>query len=170
MDSEAVNYLKVDEPQFDVLSILIGAATRYVEAEQGRALIAQTWDLTLDHFPLWRDEWYPYGPQAIRLPKLPLQSVTHVKYIDEAGVLQTWATPAGYVVDLAGGLIRPAFGVDYPVARAVANAVTVRFVAGPTIPAPEDKALVLQRIAYYHENREAIAEDAVNTHRVWAIG
>lgn len=61
--------------------------------------------------------------------KGPLVSVTHVKYLDSAGVLQT-LDPANYLVDTVTACIVPAYGMSWPVVRAQNNAVQIEYVAG----------------------------------------
>jgi uncharacterized phiE125 gp8 family phage protein len=64
------------------LASYIRTATDAAEAYMGRGLLTQTWKLLLDG---WAN--------IIDLPMAaPLQSVTSVKYYDDAGVLQTLST------------------------------------------------------------------------------
>ncbi|MRV72566.1 hypothetical protein GJ700_12695 [Duganella sp. FT92W] len=61
--------------------------TDEVEQQTGRAVVTQTYRVTLDSFP-----------EAIRLPAPPVASVLSVKYIDTDGVEQT-LDPADYELD-----------------------------------------------------------------------
>lgn len=85
----------------------------------GRALMTQTWELTLPTFP-----------DRIELPLPPLQSVTSIKYRDSSNVLQT-LDPAQYIVDSS---CEPAVIVPtttWPsVYGQLLEGVTVKFVAG----------------------------------------
>lgn len=102
------------------------------ELVTGRALITQTWDLIGDGFP---------SCGYIEIPKPPLQSITHVKYRDTAGTLQTWAS-TNYVVKHATavppvlnpraprGILALAFGVTWPATYGQAGDVQIRFVCG----------------------------------------
>jgi uncharacterized phiE125 gp8 family phage protein len=146
-------------------------ARRHVEELTGRALITQTWDLFLEAFP---------SEIALR-PRL--QTVTHVKYIDTNGTLQTLAT-SQYTVDANAepGRIVPAYGVSWPGTRSVPNAVQVRFVAGygltsDTVP-QELRHAIAVLTATLHHYREAYVEQPlakvpqafwqlVNQHRIW---
>jgi uncharacterized phiE125 gp8 family phage protein len=105
------------EPRF---TTLITEAREYAEGFMRRALITQTWDLTLD--------WLP---PVIELPKTPLQSVTSLKYLDASGALVT-LDPSLYRVDVASkpGRITPAYGTSWPTVHPVTGAVVIRFVAG----------------------------------------
>src|SRR5690554_6904374 len=78
---EAKTHLRVDATDEDALiSSLIASAREHVEAFQLRALVTQTWRLSLDRFPRGR---------VIRLPRPPLQSVTSITYTDPGGAQQT---------------------------------------------------------------------------------
>ena len=66
-----------------LITSLIQTAREYVEDSTGRMLMLQTWDLFLDEFC---EHWYD---QDLNMYRPPLQSVTHIKYTDTQGVLQT---------------------------------------------------------------------------------
>lgn len=102
-----------------MLNMLITAARQHAETYLKRALITQTMDLHLDHFPCW----------GITLP--PLQSVTAITYFDSNGVEQT-LTADQYLVDSTTqpARITPAYGLVWPTTQYRNNAVKVRFVAG----------------------------------------
>lgn len=110
-----------------LVNSLITTARMAAEQFTRRAFVTQTWDLKLDGFP---------ANDAIWLPLPPLISVTSVTYTDTAGAAQTWALTTGYLVDVPAGpapergKVYPAYGVPYPSARNIPNAVVVRFVAG----------------------------------------
>jgi len=122
-------YLRFTESsQDDTINACISAAR--IEAEQkmgGRAILSQTFDLILDEFP----DYCQRTPDAeIVLPRFAVSSVTHLKYYDDDGVLQTWDA-SNYRVDTSSepGRITPAFGVSWPSARTMIGAIQVRFVA-----------------------------------------
>lgn len=117
--AEAKDYLRVTASDEDTLiTSLIATATEYAENFTGRKFITQSWALTYDEFP--SDE--------ICLPFTPVQSITHIKYKDENGVLQTWAS-SKYQSDLTGIIpkIKPVYTETFP---STFNTVTVTFVAG----------------------------------------
>lgn len=91
--SDAKAHLRVDHSSEDTLiATYLAAAIDAVDGRNGflrRALITQTWTLTLDSFPV---------TDRIELPLPPLQSVTHVKYYDGDQVQQTLSTDAYTVV------------------------------------------------------------------------
>lgn len=101
--------------------IAIPSAREEVEHQLGRALIHQTWELTLDAFPA----------EFIRLDYPPLASVTVLQYVDPDGNLQTWPTPKYYVdTSIEPGQVLPAYGQEWPETRDQANAMILRYVAG----------------------------------------
>lgn len=102
------------------LSLMIAAITQEAEHAVGRAFINRPMRVTLDAFP-----------NAIRLDKVPVASVTSVKYIDADGMLQT-LDPLDYIVDAvsAPGWIVPGVGKSWPATQARINAVNVDYIAG----------------------------------------
>lgn len=178
---EAKDWARITETEDDELVTgLVRAARAHVEQLSGRALITQTWDLYLDA--------WPYGCEGyqIDVPKPPLQSVTFIKYLDAAGVLQTLAS-SEYTVDNKSepGRIVPAYGKSWPSTRYEPNAVQVRFVAGygtdPTDidpKAPELRQAVGVLVATMYEQRESHSDQQmmdvpeafyqlVNQHRIF---
>jgi uncharacterized phiE125 gp8 family phage protein len=107
----------------DLLTMLIRSATGRAEFVTERAIITQTWRLSLDGFPT--------GTGALVLPRPPLQAVTAVRYYDTAGVLQTLA-PTGFAWDgeAEPGWLVPAVDLDWPDTDERLNAVQVEFRAG----------------------------------------
>ena len=149
--AEAKLHCKVDAADDDALiTAMITAATEMAEQQLGRALMTQTWELTLDSFPA-----------AFELTRVPVQSVTSVKYYDTTGTLQTLSNLL-YSVDTADGdgyaYVTPAYNTDWPESREQINAVVVRFVSGYASAAevPESiKSWVKLMISAMYENREA---------------
>lgn len=151
----------VNTTQDPLLTVLLAAARQELDGADGwlrRALITQTWELVLDSFPVatWKN---PFG--GIRLPLPPLQSVTSITYLDAAGTAMVLAASA-YVVDAAAqpATIRPVYNTLWPSTRPVANAVTVRFIAGygaaaGDVPAPI-RLWLQQRVATRYEHREQL--------------
>lgn len=158
--TEAMVHLRLDvpdagpHPEQGLIETLIGAARDLVERSTGRALVTQTLEAR------W-DAWEP----ELLLPRSPLQSVTSVTYVDEAGVTQTLAG-AAYRADTASLVprITPAYGESWPVARAVTGAIAVRFVAGygaaAAVPATL-RAAVLLLVSHLYENRNAVTDRAM---------
>lgn len=156
--AEAKLHLRVDTTDEDALiTALITSATETVEQKLGRALMAQTWELTLDAFP-----------DAFELTRVPVQSITSVKYYDASGVQQTLASNL-YTLDNADdhgyAYVVPAYGTTWPETRDQVNAVSVRYVANyTTVPEPI-KSWILIAIATMYENRlaETVERNSVTT-------
>jgi uncharacterized phiE125 gp8 family phage protein len=87
--------------------------------------------------------------------------VTHIKYTDTDGALQTLSS-SRYVVDTAckPGRIIPAYNDYWPSTRDIPNAVTVRFVAGwltpEDVPEPLKHALKIQALTLYEHREEFV--------------
>lgn len=144
--AEAKLHLRVTHTDEDTLiSALIVSAVAGAEHETGRALMAQTWEVTLDAFPA-----------AIELTRPPVQSVTSITYADVAGQ-QTVLPIAQYALDAADefgfAYVVPAYGGEWPETREEINAVKVRFVSGyataDDVPSPIKSWILLQVGAMY---------------------
>ena len=150
----------------DLIEFYIRAAREYCDGPSGflgRALVTQTWRLTLDEFP----------DNEIKIPLPPLQSVSSVVYDDSAGNEQT-IDQDSYFVDSASepGWIVP---VDtWPTPLESINVVRIDFVAGyapdnsgspidytANIPANVRQAMMLL-IGNWMEHREANITDTIN--------
>ena len=140
-----------------LLARLVDAATRHVEQRTRRALITQTWRLSLDEFPC----------EAIYVPRPPLIAVSSIAYIDEEGDSQTLSS-ALYRVDAARhpGRITPAWGESWPVALAIVNAVTVTHTAGygsSPSDVPEDlRHAVLLLASHWFDERGAVLVGSIS--------
>ena len=159
--ADAKLHCRVDANDDDTLiNALITAATELAEQKTGRALMAQTWELTMDAFP-----------EAFELTRVPVQSVTSLKYADTNGVEQTMSN-ALYTLDTADDhgfvYVVPAYNTDWPASRAQINAVALRYVAGYASAAavPESiKQWIRLMVSTMYENREteAYSSRAVST-------
>jgi uncharacterized phiE125 gp8 family phage protein len=156
--TEAKKHLRVDHTEEDdLIDTYIRAATDFCDGFHGflgRALVTQTWRLTIDEFPT----------AEIKIPLPPLQSVSSIKYDDGAGVEQT-IDPTEYYVDAASepGWVTP--NTSWPTPLDALNAVRIEFVAGyaPTTDSPPDlvanipyniKAGIKLILGNLYENRE----------------
>lgn len=94
--------------------------TAEAETETNRAIMEQTWRVTLDAFP-----------DSIRLDKARVLQVEHVKWYDVAGAQRT-LHPEDYQVDAESepGYIVPAPGKAWPATASRINAVEVQYRAG----------------------------------------
>jgi len=161
--AEAKAHLRIDHSEEDsLIEALITAAREHIDGKAGwlgRALVEQTWELSLTRFP----------DDAIRLPLPPLVEVTSVTYVDTAGATQPRSAALYQVLRHDPALIVPAYGQAWPSTREMPEAVKVRFRAGyepgsgsPTdyaenVPRPIKQAILLL-VAHWYGNREAAAE------------
>ena len=142
-------HCRVDASDEDALiTALITAATEMAEQKTGRALMAQTWQLTLGTFPT-----------TIELTRVPVQTITSVKYRDTDGVLQTLSGASYALVqdDFGFAKINPAYGATWPTTQVRDDAVVVEFVAGYASAAavPESiKQWIKLMISTMYDNRE----------------
>jgi len=150
-------HLRVDDDDEDNnISLYIRAAREFTESFLGRALVTQTWMLTLDEFP----------DEEIKIPLPPLQSITQIAYDDTSGIEQI-IDPLSYFVDTQSepGWVVPAGTLTWPTTIDAINSVRVKFVAGyaPSTDSPPDlttnipyniKAGMLLIIGNLFENRE----------------
>lgn len=147
---------RVDGSSMDAdLDQAIRTITDDAEFETQRALIEQEWRLTLERFPSELTLKYP-----------PLVSVTHIRYYDLAGELQT-VDPQDYDVDVDSEpgrvILRPGKAWPSVMARFDAIAVTFRCGFGPTDSFVPDgiKGYILRRIAdQYGQLSASLAESA----------
>ncbi|WP_288379833.1 hypothetical protein [uncultured Massilia sp.] len=116
-----------------------------VQHQLQRALVEQTWAVTLDQFPA-----------AIKLPMAaPLIAVEHVKYFDVDGVLRT-LDPQDYLVDQVSepAYVLPAPGQAWPATADRINAVEVQYRCGygadHTAVPPAIQSYILARIEAQH--------------------
>lgn len=160
--SDAKKQCKADDFTDDdvLINSLIVAARQWAEGETHRALLQQTWRLTLDEFPADGD--------VIELPVPPLMAVTSITYVDANGDTQTLAT-SEYTVDVDAfvGRVFLKYGKVWPVTRDERNAVTITFKSGygttaGTVPQAIRSAILL-RIADLYENREGAFVGTIHT-------
>lgn len=154
-------YLRWDDAsESGVISDLIKTATEYVQEISGKQLLTATYDVS------WRR--FPGCSGRLVLPRVPVASVTHVKYYDAAGVQQTLSSSL-YTVnvgnDHAEGHVIPAVNAQWPSTYGHDRDVTVRFVCGfgeaSDIP-HTFKLQIKQLVAHWFQNREAVACGAMS--------
>lgn len=149
--AEAKTHLLVEHSRDDTLiGGLITAARQECENLLQRSLLEQTWQKTIDFFPI-----------DIELPYPRIISVSSVQYVDSATGTTSTLSSDSYQLDSASepGWLVPAYGYDWPVPRDVMNAVTVTYKAGYGTSAssvPEAiKAWIKLMVGHLYENREA---------------
>ena len=165
--TEVKEHLRVDGTDQDaVIQMYLDAATDYVDGEWGflgRALVTQTWRLTIDTFPC----------AEIKIPLPPLQSISSVGYFDSAGDFQTMVEDTDYFVDDQSepAWITPM--TSWPTTLDAINSVRIDFVAGypadsssppsltANIPAKAKQAILLL-ITDWMEHRQNVMTETVN--------
>jgi uncharacterized phiE125 gp8 family phage protein len=156
-----------------MLASYIAGAVGLIERHCGIALVTQTWTAKLD-FGLdgnylsstWGDNPFRLYDE-IELPSPPLQSVTSIKYIDQAGVEQTLDT-SFYQVDTFSkpGRILRAYNMSWPTIRPQRQAVTIVFVTGfgaaNAVPEPIKHAIKLICGAWWANREQIVLGTIVN--------
>lgn len=156
--AEAKEHVRVDHTDDDTfLESVVAAANGWMDGEAGilgRALITQTWRLTLSAPPRGR---------FLSLPVPVVQSVSSVAYFDETNTEQTFAADNYRLISHPEhGLIELADGANWPNTYRRGDAMSVDFVAGygdtaTDVPQPIRHAAALLAVHWY-ENREAATE------------
>lgn len=157
--AEAKLHCRIDHTdEDDLVQGLINTATEYCEGLQRRSYITQTWQLTMDDWPLGR---------VLELPRPPLQSVTSVQYLLEDGVTTETLDSDLYVVDTSTILGRLVLKPDaeWPDdALNAAGAITIEYIAGygdtpADVPASVRQSIQLL-VGHWYAHREAVVVGA----------
>lgn len=139
-----------NDDDFYIQSLIdvVGMAAEHIT---NRSLYTTTWKLFLDRFDC----------RQILIPRPPLQSITHIKYYDTAGDLQTISS-ADYQVDIVSEPARvvPIPSANWPTTEyGKLNAVEIQFVAGYAkrfdLPASLRQAM-LYHISHMYDVREPV--------------
>lgn len=170
---EAKDHLRVSITEDDAyITRLITAARQAVEVRAKGVFLTSEWLTAWRHFPGRQsypgvDLYYGGGAYPVRqesfelwLPKLPVQSVNSVKYIDTSGTLVT-LDEGDYHVALDGdgpalvtpSLARNIWPVTAPYPDAVQVSYTCGFASADDVPVCAKQA-VLMVLGTYYENRE----------------
>ncbi len=180
--NEAKAFLKLgdDDTADDALIMaLLRAAVRHVETFTGRALITQTWRLTLDDWPsrsrlddqLWEGvreaAELVEAKDHIEIPKPPLQSVTSFQIFNPSDAASTVATTV-YFVDSESepGRVGLRYGQVWPSTTLRRHSgIQITFVAGygdTGNDVPDDILAGLRLlVTHFYENR-AVCDQATN--------
>jgi uncharacterized phiE125 gp8 family phage protein len=142
-------------PDDPLIRVFVATATGDIDGIDGwlgRALVTQSWRLTLDAFPA----------SAIKLPLPPLQRVEQIAYVAPSGAAMTLPASAYRVLtwDSDPGRVEPAYGTTWPAVRRQAAAVTIDYTCGFGDPAavPEPiRSYIRLRLGQLYENRELVA-------------
>lgn len=164
---DAMKHLRVEpfgyplcHPDEEYISSLISVSREWCEQYIRRALATQTVTLALSEFPI----------DGIRLPLLPIQSVTSINYLDKNNALQTFSS-ANYYVDYFDGVIYLDEGASWPEISLRENSIMINYVAGYTATTGENltplpnpiRAAIMLMIGSFYENRQ---EDQLGSTKV----
>lgn len=157
--SDLLTHVRVTEEDDEKILLLYAkAARRHLEKTCGISMMLSTWSLYLDYFPSF-----------IEIPRLPLNSLSSIKYRDTSS---TWSTYVGValgdnskvqIIDSDNYCeIRPAYGTSWPSPTPIPECVWITYVAGygsSQNDVPADLRLaVLMLASHYFENREASSQ------------
>ena len=142
-----------------MINSLIKAARQSVEVFTSRAICTQTVTLTLDSFPA-----------KITLPRMPVQSITSISYIDENGSTQGFTDFKAELTGSVDASISPAYEKTFPATRSESSAVSVVYVCGygnqtdspDTIPFPIKQAILLLVGSMYNNRENEVIGVSVN--------
>lgn len=123
---EAKRQLRVTGTDEDTLiTSYIATATSYLDAGTGvlgEALVTQTWRYTLSHAPL---------STLLPIPLNPVQSIVQIRYVDVAGVTQTYSALNYRLAGAPGNsMVELLDGASWPDVDERTDAFWVEFVAG----------------------------------------
>lgn len=143
-----VGWMEEDNTHDELLYQLILSARREVEQYTRKALITQTWRLSLDGFE----------ESKIYLPRPPLISVTSIQYDPETGSAVTLVEGTDYEVITSSkpGYVMPVFNGVWPVARHYPDSVRITYTAGfgpeQSDVREEFRQLILGLVAFKFDN------------------
>lgn len=171
--AEAMAHLRVEgEDDLALLHGYIRAAREMVEISTGRALITQSWRMSLDGWPpLAGGAWWDgirQGAMAqgaarfVEIPKPPLRSIELIALFNDADQQTVWAA-ANYFADTAAapGRVVLRNTASAPSALRAASGLQISFTCGygdgpSDVPAALRQA-VLMLSAHFYEHREVVA-------------
>lgn len=142
-------HLRVDgDDENAYINGLIADATSAAEEMTGRALITQTWAVSMDG-----------ACGTIRLPVLPVQSVSAISYFDANDDEQAAIVSDFYLFkDNDHATMRPKSGASWPTTICRDDALTVTFVAGygaaSDVPVEFRRAILLMIQHWYDPSRD----------------
>lgn len=153
---EAKIYLRVDvEDENALIMAIVDAAEKHVEQFTGRILIKRSFELVYDQVS-----------SPIEIPKSPLQEVSKIEVISEAGV-KTEVPASIYDVDISGmrGRVRLKPGCAWPEHRGFASfIITVEAGYGQAADVPQAlKQAVLAATAVLFESRGEMDREKIHS-------
>jgi uncharacterized phiE125 gp8 family phage protein len=132
---ELKDHLRVETNDFDLeLESLITVARKSLEIETGLVVFTSTRKMLFDRFP-------PNSFSRLYLYGTPVQSVSHVKYYDEAGTQTTWSSSKYRLQDGKPNYLQCVFGETWPAHRSVQDKIEIQYVCGKTTTAAIDERI-----------------------------
>jgi len=168
--AEAKEHCRVDISTDDsYITALITSAREYVERVTGRALITQTWSLTLDAWPTTgQDDWWDgvrdgalsiLSVEYLEIRRAPFLAVTSISTLDEDAAETTWDATNYYTTKQQGyGRVVRKRGVTWPIPGRDRAGIKITFTLGyganaSDVPSSLRQA-VLFIVAHWYEIRE----------------
>lgn len=178
--AEAKAHARIDsDTENDYITALIVAARELVCRLTGRAMITETWKLTLDRWPGdEQEEWWTgvrdgalsqLTGTSIEIRKAPFLALTSVEYLDEAGSATTVDSSIYYASPAPGefGKVTLKRGQVWPVLYRNDGTVVVTFTRGYGSSAsavPNGlKHAIKMLVAHWYQNREPASDCASGT-------
>jgi uncharacterized phiE125 gp8 family phage protein len=140
--AEAKSYLNVDYTSWDTLiGTLISSARTNLERYTGSTFATKTLVATFQQVA-----------ENIDIPYGPIQSITHVKSIDESGTKTTLTAGTDYLVTGNNFKNIRFYGIDTP--------IEIEYVAGYTTLPADLKVAILKQVAMDFEFRENVMDSS----------
>lgn len=146
--------------QNTMLASLIKAARQHAEDYLRYSIIATTWELYLDTFPV--------SGEPIWVQKSPLNDITSLKYYNTDGTLTTLTEDTDFVADYNSMPVRvyEAYNKTWPATRFMPNAVVLKFISGYAdaahVPDQIKQAILMIASSLYENPSDEVTGTQVN--------
>jgi uncharacterized phiE125 gp8 family phage protein len=129
----------------DTLTTKIKAAREWVENHTSRALINQTWRMSIERFPnlYWDDHLY------IKIPRSPVIAISSIEYVATDGTTTTLSS-SSYLLrkDSNRAFVSLAYGQSWPVTRYQDFPIQINFTAGYGLMGSSVPAMFIEAIMF----------------------
>ena len=178
--AEAKNFLRVDSSADDsLIDLFVDAATLQMQNHLHRALITQSWTLTMDSFSRYSANAldnlgdgihdlpisYVYRDDVVFLARMPIQSIASVKTTDTSDA-QTEFASSNYDFSAETGKLFLKEGSVWPTSLRANEAIEIIYVAGygdaaTDVPSPIRQAIYYQLGRMYEARGHCELDDVV---------